>query len=132
MKYLKNLLLGAPILILAGCSFTSGREYNYYGTRYVIFNTSTIAGTTQKRVIVRNSSCKWGDTKVTPEDIMAQGTFIRKLDSTKITSFDEECEIHTATDGTQLDPPIIETNTIIRVPTAELEGVPPNDPNQGE
>lgn len=126
MNYLKQILLGTSLVALANCSASSGTEYTYNGKRYVIVNSSAVSlGDSVTRVIVRKSSCNWVSTNVTAEIITKYGNYVRRLDSTKIKRFDAECTY--SQDGEVKDVP-----PVITIPTVELEGVPPEESNQGE
>jgi len=101
MNFMNPIIIGSILLFLAGCdsASTSASEHSFKGKRYVVVGVTNSGfdgmgsfGVGHKdTVLTRNAEGKWvevGDNYLA-EQIINEGTFIRRLDSTKIKSTPE-------------------------------------------
>lgn len=96
MKFVNPIIISSILLFLTGCDSanTSASEYSFKGKKYVVagvtnsgFDSLGLLDVRHKdTVLARNASGKWvkvGESGLA-DQIISEGTFIRRLDSTKI------------------------------------------------
>lgn len=98
MKFINPIIISSVLLFLTGCesASTSASEHSFKGKRYVVVGVTnatfdgvgSFSAGHRDTVLARNPDGKWvkvGDSDLA-DQIISEGTFIRRLDSTKIKS----------------------------------------------